>query len=210
MFYKAAVCLLAAAHYFAAEVPLSIHDLVAVESAGDAVIRLKGYDLDGDKLSYSILSGPTSGKLFQLSQVYSKHGYDPKAGVHITSGPVSVTGSRNRVYYSRPTPDSASNSKWGSFEYTVSDGRTESKVGHVTLVPPTGALVGSSFFLNNEGWTVVGNTASSASAVFEPYNRGSLLSRYISATDDKLSVESDGRNDEALWFFKVYEYTQSF
>ena len=32
-------------------VPISYHDIVVVEPSGDAVIRLKGYDLDGDKVS---------------------------------------------------------------------------------------------------------------------------------------------------------------
>ena len=31
-------------------VPITFHDIVVVEPSGDAVIRLKGYDLDGDKV----------------------------------------------------------------------------------------------------------------------------------------------------------------
>ena len=35
---------------FGANVPISFHDIVVVEPSGEAVIRLKGYDLDGDKV----------------------------------------------------------------------------------------------------------------------------------------------------------------
>jgi hypothetical protein len=34
-----------------ANVPISFHDIVVVEPSGEAVIRLKGYDLDGDNVS---------------------------------------------------------------------------------------------------------------------------------------------------------------
>ena len=74
--------------------PLSLHELVVVDSGSDAVIRLRGYDLDGDsvwcqflfslctlsflyvsQLSVSIDSLPSTGTLTQLSQVYSSHGF---------------------------------------------------------------------------------------------------------------------------------------
>lgn len=35
----------------AENVPISIHDIVVVEPSGEAVIRLKGFDLDGDNVS---------------------------------------------------------------------------------------------------------------------------------------------------------------
>ena len=54
-------------------------------------------------------TGPVSGSLFQLSHVYSQYGYEPKAGVNISriSEKVAITGSNNRVFYSRPSPDVA-------------------------------------------------------------------------------------------------------
>ena len=62
------------------------------------------------QLKFHITSPPGSGKLTQLSQVYSKYGYDPKAGsVIATSAATQVTGSKNRVYYKRASPDAATN-----------------------------------------------------------------------------------------------------
>lgn len=53
-----------------------------------------------------------TGKLFQLSQVFSAYGYEPKDGTVISSNnPTIVTGSKNRIYYRRPTPDVDTNNK---------------------------------------------------------------------------------------------------
>jgi hypothetical protein len=84
---------------------------VVVEPSGDAVIRLKGYDLDGDQLSFSVTALPSSGSLYQLSQVFSSYGYEPKNGKIISATPAVVTGSNNRVYYKRPSPDAPTNQK---------------------------------------------------------------------------------------------------
>ena len=62
------------------------------------------------QLKYHITSPPDSGTLTQLSQVYSNYGYLPKAGTVIKSGmDTQVTGSQNRVYYKRSSPDAAKN-----------------------------------------------------------------------------------------------------
>lgn len=184
-------------------VPISFHDIVVVEPSGEAVIRLKGYDLDGDNLKYHITSPPASGKLTQLSQVYSNYGYNPKAGTVIKSATdTQVTGSKNRVYYKRSAPDAASNQLWTTFNYKVTDAKTSSYDGTITIVPPSGALVGSNFLLNNEDWKIVGNKALSSMATFEPYSRGKL-NHYVIASDDKISVKMDGGEDSALWYFEA-------
>jgi hypothetical protein len=47
----ALVSVLCSSFCMGGNVPISYHDIVVVEPSGDAVIRLKGYDLDGDKVS---------------------------------------------------------------------------------------------------------------------------------------------------------------
>lgn len=69
------------------------------------------------------------------------------------------------------------------------------------LVPPSGAIVGSSFLLSNEGWTIEGNKAASYSAGYEPYSRGALLNHYILGTEDKVNVRASGAADQSLWYF---------
>lgn len=48
--------------------PLALHQLVVVSPGGEAVIRLAGYDLDGDGLVATITSLPGSGTLHQASR----------------------------------------------------------------------------------------------------------------------------------------------
>lgn len=183
-----------------AEQPTALHQLVEVGVAGDVVIRLTGYDYDGDTLTYRILEAPKSGKLYQLSQVFSSYGYNPKNGVQINSGDTIVTGSNDRVYYKRPSPDAASNTKWDTFTFLVHDGHTKSLVATVTIVPPGGQMVGSDFLLSNENWAISGNKVV-LPAVYEPYSRGPSLNHYILGTDDKINVQKPGGVDSSLWYF---------
>ena len=76
----------------------------------DATIKLKSFYLekvtDTKNLVYQIITVPSSGQLYQLSQVFSTYGYEPKAGVLIQGNKISnVTGSSTRVYYVRHVPD---------------------------------------------------------------------------------------------------------
>ena len=156
------------------------------------------------QLSYSVVTSTQSGSLYQLSQVYSQYGYDPKAGTKLSNGHTSVTGSNNRVYYSRPSPDAPTNAMWDQFTFVVSkNGGADSYPATVTLVPPSGALVGSDFLLGNDGWTIVGNKVKSEKSVFEAYSRGPLLNHYVYATDDIINVQTTGGSDSSLWFFQA-------
>ena len=60
---------------------------------------------------------PRSGSLYQLSQVYSSYGYEPKSGKLIDKNGTIVTGSNNRIVYERPVYDKANNNKVHIFLY---------------------------------------------------------------------------------------------
>ncbi|RHY56623.1 hypothetical protein DYB30_003615 [Aphanomyces astaci] len=49
-----------------------------VDPGQDVVITLKGYSMAGRALTVSIATLPSAGFIYQLSQVYSDYGYDPK------------------------------------------------------------------------------------------------------------------------------------
>lgn len=181
--------------------PLAPHQLVVVEPTGDAVVALPGYDLDGDALVAVLGDMPQTGSISQLSKVFSDYGYEPKRGVAARSGE-RVTGSKNRVYYQRPTADAAGVGSWGIMSYTVSDASATSQPGLVTFVPPSGILVGSHFARGNDGWTVVGNKAVSSPATYEPSSRG-LLNHYVYASDDKINTDLTKGDDRSLWYFQA-------
>lgn len=53
--------------------PLALHQVVSVSTGGEVVIRLMGYDLDGDDLVATITSVPDSGTLHQVSRRTSQY-----------------------------------------------------------------------------------------------------------------------------------------
>lgn len=54
------------------------------------------------QLSATITSLPQNGQLYQLSQVFSAYGYEPKRDMApIAAVPAAVTGSKNRVVFAR-------------------------------------------------------------------------------------------------------------
>ena len=54
----------------AATKPIAPHQLVVVDASGDTLIRLTGYDLDGDSLVATVMTLPgSSGSVYQLSKV---------------------------------------------------------------------------------------------------------------------------------------------
>lgn len=207
-------------HAADASMPIAMHQLVVVSQASNAVIRLKGYDgtvFPG--LTYSVETAPETGKLYQLSQVYSDYNIEPKAGTRI-NGFVNVTGSNNRVYYTRPSPDVNPTKLWDTFSFSVTNKVTQTKSFHgtISLVASNGYLVSSDFLLSNEMWTIIGNKASSSSAKHEPYSRGLQLNHYVLGTDDvvhvlyqngnnngRTKVAANTKTDSSLWYFHAPE-----
>ncbi|RHY86577.1 hypothetical protein DYB31_015865, partial [Aphanomyces astaci] len=91
-----------------------------VDPGQDVVITLKGYSMAGRALTVSIATLPSAGFIYQLSQVYSDFGYDPKkTPAAITTVPTLVTGSNYRVVFSRPFSNSPLDSKVWNLLYSL-------------------------------------------------------------------------------------------
>lgn len=187
-----------------AAAPIATHLTVVVDKGSEVVIRLSGYDTDGDKLVASIITTPSSGQLYQLSQVFSDYGYEPKRGDAVAPG-VTVTGSKNRIVYTPPANTNAPIGKWDWFQYRVSDGSTWSEAGIVWLVPSHRTIVASDFATTLDGWVVMNNGAAAAAAsagglVYEPFSRG-LLNHYILNTEAEINVNRVTQDDDTQWYF---------
>ena len=125
-----------------ATAPIAQHQIFHAGPNSELVIKLRGYDADGDVLTATISPGDTNaGKLYQLSQVYSDYGYEPKTGDEMSSNSI-VTGSNNRIVFA-PTRDTPQprNAPWRQFTYTVNDGSTTSNVGIVKIVGSDKVLI---------------------------------------------------------------------
>jgi len=92
--------------------------------------------------------------------------------------------------------------QWDTFAFIVGYDSVVSYSGTISLVPPSGTLVGSTFLLGLDGWTVSGNKVANSNPTFEPLSRAGL-NNYIIATDDKINVPYTGSPDSSLWYFSA-------
>lgn len=151
----------------------------------------------------TITSLPKSGTLYQLSHIFSNHGYDPKAGKSISTVPTKVTGSKNRIVYKRDFCSSSERrpkDEWGRFTYKVADEEGESREGTTVLIPPNHVVVESDFFFSAEDWTTVGNRANNE--VFHERSSRGVMHHYIYALDNSLNINSNG-DDMDVWYFEL-------
>jgi len=192
----------------AAESSLLAKHLTATVDAGGLVeIALPGFDKLGRKRWARITALPEAGSLFQLSQVYSDYGYEPKQGpelTSLTSLPVTVSGSGNRILYAPPAGANPPEGQWARFQYVVTDGKETSEPGIVWLLPLHGRMVGSDFSLGTDGWAIVRNGAKEAAMPsggirWEAYSRGDL-SFFVSGSDGQILVDGEGQ-DRSRWEF---------
>ena len=184
---------------------IAMPQTVVMNSADDGdgnMIRLRGGNHCGNKLSYVITELPTYGTIYQLSQVFNLHGYNPVSGKQITEKNTVVDWSSNRVYYV-PTGRRSVRLLSDAFSFTITDGKNTSFDGTVTLVDKSGTIVGSDFLTGDEGWTIIGNAGAGTVPQFEPYHRGKLFNYYIYAKDDIVNHSKFGEQDKSLWYFNA-------
>ena len=208
--------------------PLALHQVVEVEHGGEVVISLRGHDIDGDTVSAShwnddvvrftlfsfITHGPCSnciqtkatittlpetGMLYQVSQLYDKHGYDPKAGTPITSTPTQISGKQSRLVYKPSGREKIG--EWARFQYNVKDHEAQSRDATVVIANPSKVVLASDFRIDDEGWTTIGNGRKDNTVIYERSRRG-VMNLYIYANDQSLNIMSDG-NDMDVWYFEL-------
>ena len=177
------------------------HQLIANDFAN--LIRFQAIDsISAQTLKY-YLSFPygLQGTLFQLSQIFSTYGYEPKAGVVISTNNTLVTGSGNRVYYVPPA-SFLDNNRIDTFTYQAFNGTVYSYPATVTIVSSTGAIQGYDFDFGSENWTIIGNNVPTL-ATYDPSSVGTLLNSYIYSSDTEINIISAGASDYSLWYFQA-------
>jgi len=192
--------------------PLAPPLFFSVEKNGFVELTLRGYSANGRAMKAYITSLPASGKLYQLSQPYSKYGTAPvhyEASDEITSAsaasPVLVTGTRNRLIYVAPPNAPEPNGAWAFFKYKVVDNSpASSSLATVQLHPPSKVLVGSDFSTSTDDWVVKDNSANAADVSYEESRQGPL-NFFLHTTDDEIDIRRDTRTDDTsdakMWRF---------
>ena len=187
--------------------PMALHQLIHLDNNVNTqgnVIRLKGiyFDKRGSELTYIVSRLPLYGTLYQLSNVYSLHGYNPVSGIKITSNYTVVTGSSNRVYYV-PNNQYSINMRADVFSFIVTDGTKNSFEGNITIVDSQGIIIASNFLLGNDKWTIVGNKEPIIETIYDPSNRGNNFNHYIYGSENLVNINKYGETDKSLWFFNA-------
>ena len=183
---------------------IAMHQTVVMNSADDGnMIRLKGANPCGNKLTYMITELPRYGTIYQLSQIYNLHGYNPISGKQITDKNTVVDWSSNRVYYVTATGRRSDRLLSDAFTFRITDGKNSSFDGTVTIVDKSCAIVGSDFLSGDEGWTIIGNAGAVSAPQFEPFNRGKSFNYYIYAKDEIINHSKFGEQDKSLWYFNA-------
>ena len=110
--------------------------------------------------------------------------------------------------------------QWDTISFSVNNGRYESQVNIIALVPLDGAIVGDDFLFDNNDWYISGNKEMSEKAKHESYSLDKYLNHYIYSTDNKINVNSyvnydpndefrrnrnnnDNSIDHSLWYFQA-------
>jgi len=72
---------------------------------------------------------------------------------------------------------------------------------HIIIIALFTLSKATTFLLDNEGWTIVGNKRTTE-AKHQSYIMGPKMSNYILGTDDLVNVDFRNRDDKNLWYFR--------
>ena len=187
--------------------------MVNVDSGGEVVIPLPGFDAAGRPLFAAVVSPlrvtSAGGGIFQLSSTFSAYGYPPAQGAAILSAsstaPVRVTGSRARLVFAAPAGAAPASGPWATFQYVVSDGAQTSPPGTVWVLPLHRRVAWSDFTDGAGGWVIADNGSREAAlpsggATWEALSRGPLLNHYLLGSDAAARVTVHCGDYRALMF----------
>jgi len=185
--------------------PILIPQIIVNDNEVGQIIRMKGYDLVGNKLVYSITRLPVYGKLYQLSHSYSNYGYNPIKGTQIVESNTNIVDVKHRVLYSSKYEKYSCSflDKLEQITFNSYNGHQYSYENNITIVDKYGTIICSDFLLDNDQWTIVGNKQMVELPKYEPYSRGEQLNHYIYASENKINTDKYGDSDKSLWFFNA-------
>ena len=136
---------------------------------------------------------PALGTVYQTSYNFENYGYTPSRGTKITTTNTVVTSTSNRIVYVAPP-----NFAYTSFTYSATDlDGIATSTGYVIITASDLITVLSTFWVDNESWTV--ENAISSAASWSATSTGNL-NYFIYGGDFDPSV---GYNNDVRWYFKA-------
>ncbi len=168
------------------------NQIVIINSTNFVVIQLK------PNAQYQYVGSGGNGQVYQTSWVYSNYNYEPAKGQLIKPGE-KLTDTKSRFVYKPSWYNLISQIDIVSWLSVNNENKTS--IVHVHLLPKTKCIVSSNFLLGDESWIITGsNPLKPAKPVYHNYNRG-----FISGTENYIHVQSAGKLDKSIWYFKAPE-----
>ena len=106
--------------------PAATVQTVATSEDTEVTITLSGTDSDSDALTYSIVTLPANGSLFQTDD-----GTNKSTAISSSELPASVSNSEHKVIYS--PNENGSGDEHGNFTFKVNNGKDDSETATVTV-----------------------------------------------------------------------------
>lgn len=151
----------------------------------------------------------TKGELYQVSDIFSRHGYNPCKGKEILKSTMITDHQGRFVYKLREHNNNRLNI--GIFDIVnividlIDNNNKNIRLsGKIVFLPQSGIFVSSDFLLNDDGWTIVYNHPI-RTPIQEPtycnwiFNE---ISMFITGTDNYINYDTRNNNDISLWYFK--------
>lgn len=211
MFYSLFFIVLLHSFILCISVLPELHQIVYVNSPNFIVVNPKRIQFNR-RLSPSYFLNFNSkpvGSFYQLSHVFSKYGYVPYQGKHITNSTV-ITGSKGRFVYRLKNGNNYqfNNGVIDSvnivIHFTDNNKRPGILSGKIVFLPKSGTFVSSDFLLSDDGWKIMYNHPI-RTPVQDPtycnWNHNDI-SMFITGTDNYVNLDKSHTHDNSLWYFR--------
>lgn len=152
----------------------------------------------------------TTGEFYQLSNIFSRYGYNPCKGKEIFNSTI-ITDMHGRFVY-KLREHSNNQLISGTFDVVNiridlidNNNKNISLCGKIFFLPQSGIFVSSDFLLNDDGWTIVNNHPIHTPIQEPIYCSWTFKthSMFITGTDNYVNYDTRNNNDISLWYFKA-------
>jgi hypothetical protein len=146
------------------------------------------------------------GSIFQVSNVYSKYGYNPIQGKKIINSTKIFDKYGRFVYLTNNLNHKGLHDKIDIKITSPSPNQVFTQI--IYILPNSGIIVSNDFLFGIEDWKIIGsNPLKNNNNNLPIHNKHSSknMSYFISWTDDFIDVDNSDSDDKSLWYFRSGE-----
>lgn len=192
----------------------NINQIVYVNSSQFIIVKPKQIQFMNRNIpNYHIKFDPkisNNGFFYQLSDTFSKYGYNNCNGKQITNSSTITDKNGRFVYklvgYNNSLLTVGILDSVNIFIDMIDTNRQDIVLrGKIVFLPHSGTFVSSDFLLNDDGWTIINNHPIHT-PIQEPNYcdwSSNQISLFITGTDNYINYDTKTHKDSSLWYFKA-------